>query len=92
MPAINTYGGNRQTIASILLCPWLPIFNHQVTYMGIRYDMFVYFTFLVSGVLFIVNGALSGNLWSVAASSAFMLGVTLLIVKLERQREKDQWR
>jgi hypothetical protein len=54
--------------------------------------MFVYFTFLVSGVLFIVNGALSGNLWSVAASSAFMLGVTLLIVKLERQREKDKRR
>jgi hypothetical protein len=58
--------------------------------MGIRFDIRVYFTFLVSGILFIVNGALSGDLWSIAASSAFLVGVILGIVKLERQRENDK--
>jgi hypothetical protein len=58
--------------------------------MGIRFDILVYFTFLVSGILFIVNGALSGDLWSIAASSAFLVGVILGIVKLERQRENDK--
>ncbi|MEX2599314.1 MAG: hypothetical protein WD533_06625 [Dehalococcoidia bacterium] len=58
--------------------------------LGNVFFLVLWFTFLVSGILFMIPALMEGDWFTVAASVAFLIGVVMGLFYYERQREEER--